>query len=193
MVLAALKRRPNVRFCRHQSRSPQWARATDPIQRSARGHKTLWICRCAWTTLPRRPQLHRANISKHCLMKQKKELRLGRRTSEATRARVVRQRSTSRQRSPMGNTASYPNRRSHHNGGALTVPPSCEVCGTKMRPNGELASDPQQTDRHRQTRSYAKSPISQVIVAPRAQASRRCETQATLGGKPPSFASVSVP
>jgi hypothetical protein len=25
----------------------------------------LWICRCAWTTLPRRPQLHRANINKH--------------------------------------------------------------------------------------------------------------------------------
>ena len=22
------------------------------------------------------------------------------------------------------------------------VPPSCEVCGTKMRPNGELPSDP---------------------------------------------------
>ena len=42
-----------------------------------------------------------------------------------------------------GNTASYPHRRSHHNGGALTVPPSCEVCGTKMRPNGELPSDPQ--------------------------------------------------
>jgi hypothetical protein len=31
------------------------------------------------------------------------------------------------------------------------------------------------------------------IVPPRAQASRRCETQATLGGRPPSFASVSVP
>jgi ribulose-5-phosphate 4-epimerase/fuculose-1-phosphate aldolase len=25
----------------------------------------LWICRCAWTTQRRRPQLHRANISKH--------------------------------------------------------------------------------------------------------------------------------
>ena len=24
--------------------------------------RALWICRCAWTTLPRRPQLHRANI-----------------------------------------------------------------------------------------------------------------------------------
>jgi hypothetical protein len=56
--------------------------------------RALWICRCAWTTLPRRPQLHRANISKHCLMKQKEELRLGRRTSQATSARVVRQCST---------------------------------------------------------------------------------------------------
>jgi DNA replication protein DnaC len=27
--------------------------------------KALWICRCAWTTPARRPQLHRANISKH--------------------------------------------------------------------------------------------------------------------------------
>jgi len=26
--------------------------------------KTLWICRCAWTTLTRRPQLHRADLSK---------------------------------------------------------------------------------------------------------------------------------
>src|SRR3954452_4265163 len=25
--------------------------------------KALWICRCAWTTPARRPQLHRANIS----------------------------------------------------------------------------------------------------------------------------------
>ena len=27
----------------------------------------LWICRCAWTTLPRRPQLHRTNISKNLI------------------------------------------------------------------------------------------------------------------------------
>src|SRR5438270_13386242 len=26
--------------------------------------RALWICRCAWTTLARRPQLHRANNSK---------------------------------------------------------------------------------------------------------------------------------
>jgi hypothetical protein len=68
-----------------------------------------------------------------------------------------------------------------------------QVCGTKMRPNGELPSDPQQIDRHRQTLKLCKKPLSQFIIAPRAQASRRCETQATLGGKPPSFATVSVP
>ncbi len=68
-----------------------------------------------------------------------------------------------------------------------------QVCGTKMRPNGELPSDPQQTDRHRPDAKLCKKPLSQFIVAPRAQASRRCETQATLGGKPPSFATVSVP
>jgi hypothetical protein len=43
----------------------QWARATDLIQQEARGQQPCWICRCAWTTLLRRPQLHRANISKH--------------------------------------------------------------------------------------------------------------------------------
>jgi hypothetical protein len=68
-----------------------------------------------------------------------------------------------------------------------------QVCGTKMRPNGELPSDPQQIDRHRQTLKLCKKPLSQFIIAPRAQASRRCETQATLGGKPPSCATVSVP
>src|SRR5258708_28295802 len=38
--------------------------------------------------------------------------------------------------------------------------------------------------RHRPPK-LCKKPVSQVIIAPRAQASRRCETQATLGGKPP--------
>src|ERR1700726_3334984 len=42
-------------------------------------------------------------------------------------------------------------------------------------------------------RSFEERPIWLFIVAPRAQASRRCETQATLGGKPPSCATVSVP
>src|SRR6516162_7806744 len=39
--------------------------------------------------------------------------------------------------------------------------------------------------------SIASSP-SDLIVPPRAQASRRCQTQAPLGGKPPSFATVSL-
>ena len=39
----------------------------------------------------------------------------------------------------------------------------------------------------------SKSPISLVILPLRAQASRRCETQAPLSGKPPSYVSVSVP
>src|SRR5437870_2817012 len=52
-----------------------------------------------------------------------------------------------------------------------------------MRPNGELPSDPcRQTGSHRSPK-LRKKPLSQFIVAPRAQASRRCETQATLGGK----------
>src|SRR5215470_8325800 len=36
--------------------------------------------------------------------------------------------------------------------------------------------------------SFEEEPLSLFIVPPRAQASRRCETQATLGGKPPSSA-----
>src|SRR5437868_1266676 len=52
-----------------------------------------------------------------------------------------------------------------------------------MRPNGELPSDPcRQTGSHRSPK-LRKKPLSQFIVPPRAQASRRCETQATLGGK----------
>src|SRR5690348_14326629 len=58
-----------------------------------------------------------------------------------------------------------------------------QVCGTKMRP---IASSPRilrQTDTGTvQTPRYAKS-LPQFIIAPRAQASRRCETQATLGGQ----------
>src|SRR5947209_18972969 len=82
--VAALKRRPNVRFCRIKSAVHNGLEPWIRLGEGHAGHKTLWICRCAWTTLPRRPQLHRAHISKHCLMKQKKELRLSRRTSEAT-------------------------------------------------------------------------------------------------------------
>jgi hypothetical protein len=53
-----------------------------------------------------------------------------------------------------------------------------QVCGTKMCPNGELASDPQQTDRHRQTLKLCKKPLSQFIIAPRAQASKPAPAKA---------------
>ena len=49
--------------------------------------------------------------------------------------------------------------------------------------HGELPSDPQQTAGANQTPKLCKKPVSAFIVAPRAQASRRCETQATLDGK----------
>jgi len=68
-----------------------------------------------------------------------------------------------------------------------------QVCGTKMHP---MASSPRILNRYPatvQTRKLCKKPLSQLIIAPRAQASRRCETQATLSGKPLSCASVSVP
>ena len=60
-------------------------------------------------------------------------------------------------------------------------------------PNGELPSDPQQTDRHPPEPEAMQKAPSQFIVAARAQASRRCETQSLLSGKPLSSASVSVP
>src|SRR5438270_6074144 len=58
-----------------------------------------------------------------------------------------------------------------------------QVCGTKMPPC-ELPSDSSTDDRQAPTRHEAmqKTP-SQFIIAPRAQAPRRCETQASLGGK----------
>ena len=68
-----------------------------------------------------------------------------------------------------------------------------QVCGTKMPP---MASSPRILNRQTgtvKTPKLCKQPLSQFIIAPRAQASRRCETQATLAGKPPSFATVSVP
>jgi len=122
--------------------------------------KTLWICRCAWTTLPRRPQLHRANISKHCLMKRKRELRLGRSASEATGARAITWRSTSRARSPMRQSGF----RSTITGHIIRAQPwqshpSCEVCGTKMHP---MASSPRiliDTRTHRSPK-LCKSPIA---------------------------------
>jgi hypothetical protein len=68
-----------------------------------------------------------------------------------------------------------------------------QVCGTKMCPSGELPRILNRPTGTVQTLKLCKKPLSQVIIAPRAQASRRCETQATLAGKPPSFATVSVP
>ena len=53
-----------------------------------------------------------------------------------------------------------------------------QVCSTKMCPNGERPSDSQQTDRHQPDAEVREKPVSQFIIAPRAQASRRCETQA---------------
>jgi len=63
-----------------QASKPAVHNGLEPWIRFSEGHaarKTLWICRCAWTTLPRRPQLHRANISKHCLMKTEKAAAAG--------------------------------------------------------------------------------------------------------------------
>ena len=75
-----------------------------------------------------------------------------------------------------------------------------QVCDTKMHP---MASSPRILNTQTGTvrREAAKNPLSQFIIAPRAQASKpapglnrgRCETQASLSGKPPSCASVSVP
>src|SRR6516225_607078 len=61
-------------------------------------------------------------------------------------------------------------------------PTEYKFVASKRCPNGELPSDPL-TDRHRQTPKLCKKPLSQFIIAPRAQASRRCETQASLSGK----------
>jgi len=55
--------------------------AHKPAMTGGAASKTLWICRCAWTTLLRRSQLHRGQYHKHGLMKQKKELWLGRMNS----------------------------------------------------------------------------------------------------------------
>src|SRR5437868_15499928 len=53
-------------------------------------------------------------------------------------------------------------------------------CAQSRAPLGS-STDPQSgTD---QKPMLCKKPVSQFIVAPRAQASRRCETQATLGGQ----------
>src|SRR6516164_9738469 len=59
--------------------------------------------------------------------------------------------------------------------------PNTSLPRQKMRP---MASSPRILNRrHRQTPKLCKKPLSQFIIAPRAQASRRCETQAPLSGK----------
>src|SRR5206468_12911946 len=84
-----------------------------------------------------------------------------------------------------------------HDGIMVRIKPSyrIQVCGTKMRANGQLPSDPS-TDRQTttdQTTKAMQKALSQFIIPPRAQASRRCKTQASLDGNPPSFATVSIP
>ena len=59
-----------------------------------------------------------------------------------------------------------------------------QVCGVKMRP---MASSPriftETFTSRRQTPELRRNALSLFIVPSRAQASRRCETQATLSGK----------
>ena len=84
-----------------------------------------------------------------------------------------------------------------HDGIMVRIKPSyrIQVCGTKMCPQwrAPLGSLNRPTDSTDQTPKLCQKPVSPFIVAPRAQRSRRCETQAPLGGKPPSCATVSVP
>ena len=68
-----------------------------------------------------------------------------------------------------------------------------QVRGVKMRRNGELPSDRYADIQQARRLSFEEMPLSLFIVPPRAQASRRCETQATLSGKAAKLASVSVP
>ena len=73
------------------------------------------------------------------------------------RARLVRQRSTSREHPPMRQYGVLPDCRAPSITATLTVPPSCEVCGVKMRPNGELPSD-HYADRRRETPELRRKP-----------------------------------
>jgi hypothetical protein len=77
-----------------------------------------------------------------------------------------------------------------------------QVCDARSAPRASFPSDYQSDMQCVPSDAPAsKSPISLVILPLRAQASKpapglnrgRCETQAPLSGKPPSFASVSVP
>src|SRR5215813_13107190 len=57
-----------------------------------------------------------------------------------------------------------------------------QVCGVKIRLNGELPLDHRQIIAMSDAQASPGKPTSRFIVPPRAQASRRCETQAPLGG-----------
>ena len=62
-----------------------------------------------------------------------------------------------------------------------------QVCDTKIRPQwrAPLGSSTDRQTANRPDTKLCKKPALLFIVAPRAQASRRCETQAPLGGTPP--------
>jgi hypothetical protein len=53
-----------------------------------------------------------------------------------------------------------------------------QVCGATSAPNGELPSDPQQTDRQQPDTEAMQKALSQFIVAPRAQASKPAPAKA---------------
>jgi hypothetical protein len=63
-----------------------------------------------------------------------------------------------------------------------------QVRGARSAPNGELPSDYTQTGTARRRSYQEEAALLRVILPPRAQPSRRCETQAPLSGKPPSCA-----
>ena len=70
---------------------PRWS--TLALQAAAHlTSNTLWICRCAWTTLARRPQLHRFHHSKQACDTGKGKFDPEPTSAEATGAGVVRQR-----------------------------------------------------------------------------------------------------
>ena len=72
-----------------------------------------------------------------------------------------------------------------HHGQDQTILPHTSLWHEDLSP---MANSPRilntPADKHRSGTEAMQKPASQFIVAPRAQASRRCETQAPLGGKP---------
>jgi hypothetical protein len=72
-------------------------------------------------------------------------------------------------------------------GGALTV------LWHEDAPNGELPSDPQQTDRHRPDTEVCEKPRLAVHHRSACSGVKALRNTSPLGGKPPSVATVSVP